>query len=933
MRAGNTSYSSVDLRRVAGAALWCVALLAGCFSPPRRPLPAGRSLEGIPAARLEPSSPWTGWDDAREPLVTFEFARGWTVECAGDVKVTLTRVADRETAGRHAARLTADGAGPVARALLRPPMPIPIPEPFDTIELRVGVGGGAAPARGARPFVRVVLETAEKSELSVHLGRFPESGWSLAHRRLTVEEPLAGARLTGIEIVNWPEAERQPLYLTGLTFYTENRAPIVPEWRLERENVTPLALLAADEAWQAAADAALPPSPELPAESRLDIGNNRAEFAYVEDGVRVAYRLRFESGPGAVEVKIGDLTLGALDPIVWERETGRPTADRPVIARQREDGAMALEFESGRRLLVRLAGRSLVMEIASDARDTAYVECPRFWSADALPVSLAFLNALGWSGPPVWVTRTDDGQAWAACAYLEPRFSHATEWVMPPRESGSAPAVAPPALRAVYEPSAFGRRAPVRERLVFTVSRRLADVLPGVGRRPAGDMPPPLSPDVSSDVVDHDELQPLDAAWSRDLLRRNTEGQWVAGRTPGAFAVKWPLIELLQRRDDRQSGDAGQEKSDALPESGTTNRLPMENPPASRALEASLTAYPPWLGVDFDPRTPAAAQFNAARFGLIRWLRTAKRESGRPVIGRDDWIWLWADALDGWRVSPQRAAALLTRPALPHFSRMRLSAIGHGLLPSPPPDAPDAEWDRWSAALLWYGLSPGIGAESDAPGAARARRCVEALLRRTRGRAPERIAFSVEGRLTDATDAIAAGALDGGGRMYLRFTPDLELWVRCDERAGEWRVSVGGEDWLLPPHGWVARGEGLWVFSGMINGHRADYVEEGATVWFDPRGAEMSLRDVAADGPVSVRRERTPRGWAWDVEPGASTTRVAVRRMSGDPFAYVSVAAYGAHGGPLDASPVEKRGQWLFITIPAGAARIRVECQPAGTPK
>jgi len=468
MRAASTSFSAGDARRTAPA-LAALLLAAGCYAPPPRPPPPGKSLRGIPSARLQPGTPWTGWDDAREPLVTFEFTRGWTVECEENPTAAITRSSDRATEGRYAARVSAAGTERIGRVLLRPPAPIPIPEPFDSVELRLSVGADAAPdAVGGRPFVRVALETAEGEPQSVHLGRFPAGGWRLAHRRLAADPPLAGARLTGIEIVGWDRPAEHPLYLAGLTFYLETRAPIVPAWRRGDGERGPAVLAAARDAFRATEDAAgLPPAPDIGGESRLDPDRALAEFAWQEAGVRVAYALRFDDGCGRVQVFCDDAFVGEFEPIAWEPEGERPRPDRARIARREDDGAIEIEFDSGRRVRARLTGRALIIEAAADRRDIPYLVCPRWRSEGAVGASLAFLNAPGWSGPAVAVFRTPGG-ARAACAYLDPWMSQATRWEMPPRE---APAADAAPMRAVYEPPAFGRRNPVRERVVLTSPR------------------------------------------------------------------------------------------------------------------------------------------------------------------------------------------------------------------------------------------------------------------------------------------------------------------------------------------------------------------------------------------------------------------------------------------------------------------------------
>ncbi len=847
-------------------------------------------------ARLKPGTPWTGWDDAREPLVNFEFTRGWTAECPDDSTVEFARASDRATEGRYAGRVASRATNAVTRVVLRPPSPIPIPEPFDSVEIRLSVGVEGEPTlAGERPSVRVALAETDGALRVVDLGSFPRRGWHLAHRRLPVESPLDGARLLGIEISDWKNPAKLPLYLAGLTFYTESRTPIVPAWRAPPLDFAPLAA-------QAARAEGPPPLAEPPAPGarvELDADAEIAEFSVPLTEGRLVYRLRLGPGLGPVEVFRNDDLLGAFSPPIWTPETAT-MPDRVIAARRAGESAIAIEFQSGRRARVALMGRALAADLASDRRDIAFVEASA-WSPAIRTggrLDLAFLNAGGWIGPEArWICPRAASEGLAVCAYLDPYVSRASRWEMGARgEEGVRPI-------ALYDEPALGRRCAIRERLVWAVGERVEEVLPPIPseRRPA---PAGSSPPMFEATVDDDELHPLDSAWSRYVLRRDAAGQWVAGATEGAYRVKWPLLAGL-RRPALEEGLAERQGSPV-------------------ALIAGRTAGPPWAGTDYDPRAPAAGQFAAARRGMTEWYRAAAREFDAPVIGFADWIWFWADALDFWRAQSRFAEALMENPLRPEFSLCRLRVAGEGLLP-PPVLNGAAAWDRWAAAALWYGMGLDWPERApDAPEAERARRMTDEIARRTRGRAPVSIAYHDGRSLVGGLAAAATGADASLARLYLRYDPDLEVWINRGE-AKIWKVAVGREDWVLPKDGWVARGEGLFVFSGLADGGRVDYLEQGNGIHFDPRGAWRAVRDVAADGPAYFLRDRTPEGWRWEIEALGELRAIAVRSpRAGGTAEARAVAWAGESAAPGEATAVNA-SDWLRVTWPAGARRVRIE--------
>ncbi len=868
-------------------------MLGGCTPVRPLPPPVSGNAGGIPSARLTPGEPWTGWDDAREPLISYFSAREWTVSAEPPAAVQLERATGRTTANRRAMRLSTAGAHAIERVFLRPSAPFPIPEPFDSVEIRLG-GDDATPLMETRPelIVHLTTETAEGSKTrEISLGAFPARGWRLAHYRIPDEHPLKGAFFSAIEIRRWDRPAECPLFLDGLTFYLESRAPIVPAWRADPTESRPMAFLS-DSSEGDGPHSFLPPVPDLPIEIALDVERHIAEFAYSEDQRRIAYVISFREGIRRVEVRVNGAPVGAFDGLKWAPD-GPPSDERCIAFGRAASGAIEMEFSTGRRVGLALHGRSLVFDATADDREVAMFETPVWKQGD--PVAIPFLNAPNWIGPAIWRAATPDGQfRGVAAAWLDPEWTGATRWEWRTREGEMHRA-----CRALYEPALRVRRPPLHERLVFTVAARVEDVLPAYGERAAKKRIPLPTSGFHEFPVDDDALHPLSPVWSRDFLRRDTEAQWIESPAEGRYAVKWPMLPLIlgptieMRREEWDKPDT--------------------------VFATLLSERPPWSGVDYDARVPHPARFRPPWMAWRQWMREVARQHGKPVVGRDDWVWMNAPALDAWRIAHERADGLLAEPANPIFSLLRLNPLGEGLLPPPADEAAgfsDAVWDRWTATLLWYGLSPGADLNKLGPHADRAQRLTEEIRRRTRGRVPERIAFYADRTPVSATDALYLSPPSSASRLYLRYEPGLEIWINRD-RVEPWRVAIGDRDWTLPPNGFAARADGFFAFSGLTDdGARADIVMSGDEIFFDPRGRWATLRDWAADGAFTAHIEKTTEGEIWNITLLTTVHRLAVRRTRQENPVIICHPEGTARG--------EWDGDWLCIFVPEGAVRLRI---------
>ena len=900
----NISSSRDDLRRSTGL---CVALLLvatnGCAPVRTLPPPSGgQPLQGIPVPRLTPGEPWTGWDDAREPLVSFSSVRGWTVVAEPAADTRFERVSNRTGGSHPAARLSASGPDHIERVRLVPPRPIPIPEPFDSVEIRLG-SDDATPISDRRPELIVHLAPDDGTTATtreVRLGGFPTRGWRLAHHRLADDRPRRDVMLSALEIRDWNRPTDGPLYLAGLTFYLESRAPIVAAWLADPNESRPIAFLDPLPN-EGSTGVRVPTVPFLLRETSLDRERQLVELAYRENDRRIAYIVRYGQGIRRVDITVDRVPIGSFVGLEWATPSGTAADDRCVAAGRAANGEIQFEFADGRQARVAMQGRSLVVCASAEARTISAFQAPVWNTGD--PVEMPFLNGRHWRGPSLWRVETPEGGfLGVAGAWLDPEYSGATRWEWPPEREAAGGA-----CRAVYEPATRGRRPPLRERLVLTVGARLEDVLPEYTAPGAREPHPPPAAGWREMEVDDDLLDPRHPSWSRYLLRREADGQWIEISGAGRYAMKWPMLPLIH-------GPALEARRE-------------EWTPADVAFAALLSSRPPWNGVDYDSRVPGAAQFRPSWLAWRQWLDTLGRSRGKPVIGRDPWVWMNAPVMDAWHIAQERSAYLLAKPANPLFALLRLKPMGVGLLPAPTAEAGvvmDAAWDRWTAALLWYGLWPGLGAEEQGFPAERARRLTADLAALTLGRAPERIAFHDGHRLIGTAEALGARPPATPSRLYLRYAPDVEIWINRDE-ANAWRLAIGGEDWTLPPNGFAARAEHLFVCSAQTEtGTRADYAASREGIFFDPRESYATIRDVAADGAIMLRPQPADGGSSWEVTFLTAARRLALRLPKKNVGAIVHILATNAEGAALGAARGEWEKDWLRIALPEGVERLHI---------
>lgn len=927
--------SAIGGRRRILAAVVLAALAAGCGF---QPAPELRRREGADAGPEEPNlgigNPWTGWDDARAPLVSFDAVGGWRVEPPGAAGATqrIEHAVEPFTAGHAALRLVSTSTQALSLVRLLPPAPVPVPEPFDTLELRLGCHAekNGAPAVTAAPPASVFacLEDAQGRPLRVGLGAFERNRWVLGHARQHRSFVVRGAfpyRLTAIEIEGWGRPVADELYLRNLAAYVESREPVVAEWRggrwaqtyvnparrvLHGDGSDPFG--AASTRWPAPATSAPPvridghtwdfaaSATEPPASFRVTAG---------VDGVRVECRV-----DGAVAAR-------------WNGFARNPPAAAGSLRVERaEPGRLVLAYANGDLLRIESRGVALLVGIELGTRETS-LAARRMEAPGAAAVSLPLLN-----GPVVVGWRPDDPRAAAffACAYFDPWSSSATGL-----EFTEAPAGGGNAARVAYGGDSFARLVPLRETFVLAFSPRIEDVLPALPVRSgafpgeaatrvwrcarAGERAPPLPRGMAVPIryddasgapeplPDGDELLPANPLWTRDAVRRDRSGNWVRGAA-GATRLKMPFLRLW-----------AESCTSAAPVSAAAQRV-------------GVTRMAPWDLVDFDGRSPGAATFAAPLRAMHGLLAAVSADGYRPAVIHEDWAWLYASGAGACAGGPGLAADWARTPWLPLFALQRLrNACPLVAPPWNPADgsAAGSGLHRHLAACFVHGavpLLPGGTSAVERAAAVRMAGLAEPWVERSGTAAVVRVAFEDGATLRTASEALADGSWRRG-RLYVGFDGGLELWVN-GSTGTPWTVRLGGDAHTLPPFGWFGAAAGkLLTCSVTVQQRRLDHARGPRYVWHDGGGSEAPFDGVACARAVLLCRAAGPgAGTACEATFPEGAARLGVAPGGGPVRGRPSAArAFGAGGEEIGAASVAERDGWFWIEPPAGTAVCRIE--------
>lgn len=800
---------------------------------------------------------------------------------------------------------------------ISPPQPIPIPGRFDAANL--WLYGAWDRSRDTPLRFVALLEDRAGSPCELDLGSVTAAYWGLQHGVLDPKVAAAARfpmRFTGLRISNCRSTIARHAYLESLAFYRQNRKALAPPARPR------------EAAFPASGDGMLPTPPPGGASSVTRVCQG-AEFSCTVRRSRLIFRVRPEFGVlGGVSARWGGgrefrpMSGGG----VTFASAGLPEGKAVVVASGVRDGRLTVHWRQ-----VRAAG-PVEWEADYSLHGCTLVVDVRCPGGEA--TGLAFGEVAGLARPrgievPYLLMGPKPGP-WVACA--EGLFvSVLPDWYNSDLSAVNTRVTAPRGRRiglmqgTSYEPLTNGRRNPLRDRVLVTVSSEFADTLPN-SRNPVSPNRERLAPYLffMADQLSPTLYKALKGYGIDHLIASDFACILVANNYPEGFAARWqphPLLTMKQVQEYRRSvKDLGYlfstylEVSDYYPGNalwdeskvvlgadgdfvdgwwGNYLTKPAMMPEFVRVVGRKAKQFYPSDCVYLDVHTNRGPQVLDHEAG-VPGAGIARGEliaNGDCIVEARKWYGATiSEGLNRWMyagLSDMDYATLITvgtaadQAPLVDFDLLRIHPFQHGTMMGHHPDrflsAEDqaplyTDTGRWPAppglykylsASLAYGHMAILGYWYVPPPA----RFIQfyALMQ---GAQSEYLTDNVaEIRYHNGSEFVTTSrALQDGsqglGRVQVRYSRGLTVTVNYNAER-PWVVESGGRSYELPPYGWLVEKPGaILAYSALVHGQRVDYVQCPEYVYLSG-GARVREGAVEVEGAVWLKRE----GAAWRAIP------------------------------------------------------------------
>ncbi|MGA0334019.1 MAG: hypothetical protein ACO3NW_08690, partial [Kiritimatiellia bacterium] len=521
-------------------------------------------------------------------------------------------------------------------------------------------------------------------------------------------------------------------------------------------------------------------------------------FRYESKEMKLEYRISPAEGMPSVEV----ILEGETQPGLWTGAGLQSGEGAPTLRFSRMSGdKLLLQYTQGVQFELSLHGKTLQMDMNSLLENISSLDLGKLTPGPGRELSmLRFpLMRVSEENPwPVIALKSGTGTYLVSC-FPDWWNSLASRW-QPGSDTGIQSGFS--LGRMNYEPRWRGTRNMFRERIYFTVSQRVQDVLPQpaspvamyrqeMGNRQRG-------ADRKIPQISLFSIGPLDPGWEDRILARDAHGEWREHPLGTGILLKpglfdgWPLRRLVEFRE-QQTGDL------------------LEVPAAAQ--------FPPWRFMDYDVRSVGAATFSQTFAETGALLQQIEAEWGGGILSRGGAEWFWSGLVSA--VEPEFPLGIQQlHPLLPHFAWwnvhpytqiLGLGRLDQFALSTDPERKEETLLNRALAFQVAYGALGRIPKLRNPSLTMKARRIQELLQPHFAGAQVERIAYWGNEQFLDAGEALAADKLRDS-RLYIRLDNETEIWVNGD-LFGDWQVRVDGREILLPPFGFVVRGNHLFVMN------------------------------------------------------------------------------------------------------------------------
>jgi hypothetical protein len=306
------------------------------------------------------------------------------------------------------------------------------------------------------------------------------------------------------------------------------------------------------------------------------------------------------------------------------------------------------------------------------------------------------------------------------------------------------------------------------------------------------------------------------------------------------------------------------------------------------------TAVTPWNYCDFDARVPGAGTFAATFYAYGEIMLHQKKTWNGPVYSEGNNHWYYCGLTDG-NYGQDQVAKLVKNPWLVDFDLRKLHPLccnfgmgnpgmffGRDENLGKTPTEQQERLDHFLAATLAFGHTGFLVTDGGIANSVQSYFTLQQVHARYAQQTASEIRYADEqGRRLDTSAAVASGAFQRS-QIFTRYSDGVEVTVN-GHQTDSWKIGIPKglvfgpvHEVTLPPNGWFVRstkGEPLVAFSGLVDGHRADYVASPAYRFVNGRARFTRFVGAAADGQLIVLKRSSD---AWEVIPVSGCKEAAV---------------------------------------------------------
>jgi hypothetical protein len=334
------------------------------------------------------------------------------------------------------------------------------------------------------------------------------------------------------------------------------------------------------------------------------------------------------------------------------------------------------------------------------------------------------------------------------------------------------------------------------------------------------------------------------------------------------------------------------------------------------------TIVPIWRLNDYTPGTPGAGKFRETfeQGALLYWTRGELY--GGPILSEGGMHWMYSGLVDGNLSRNQQHPHDPQSPYLPpadlvdfQLQKIHLLSVDNCSNNYFDAWAPEVR-DRFICQTLAYGKAglwfpyTGQGQETQSS-SCRAYFAFHLAQKRFRCVPVDKILYHNGEALVDTSIILRQGK-ERLGRVYVRYQNGFESWTNLNERE-PWSVTVDGQEWRLPPYGWIQQRKEDWGtfrnYSLIFSGRKCQRIEDKQTLLVGAPGSLVRWDDVETDGTMLLHREET--GGSRVINLDALTLKVKAVQLNLNPQSRQAVMhLYDLDGTPARDGVVPIENGW-----------------------